>query len=361
MKLLSFKAENFRNLEKLDLKLNQPVTAFTGANAQGKTNILEAISLLAFGKSLRTGTEKNLIKSGGNFFRLEGTAENSEKQKIHFELASNVKEKTLKINGRKKNSAEFVGNLPLVQFTPEDLNLLLLSPALRRRYLNILLSQVSREYLRASLSYSKSLKNRNVLLVRIAENLAKEVELEFWDTELAKHGTIIGKFRSEFLNFAEIPLAENFEKIANESKKLTIRLSGFKGEDITTGKYLENLKKLYQQDLRYGSTNYGPHRQDLIFELDGVSLVENGSRGEIRSSVLALKFTELKFLEERLGEKPILLLDDVFSELDKSRQKSLVNLVKDHQTFITTTKAEHLDPFENKDVWEVKDGKLEKA
>ncbi len=361
MKLISLHAQNFRNLGKLKLSFEKKVNAFVGKNAQGKTNILEAITLLAFGKSLRSSSEKSLRKIGEDFFRIEGSAENSNEEKLKIEIAATTTAKSFKLNGKPITASHLVGNFPIVSFAPEDLNLLLLSPNLRRRYLDILLSQVSRKYLLALNAYSKALKNRNALLARIAENLAKEEELEFWDEELAKHGSLIGKLRADFLLFAETPLKENFKKISNEEKDLSVRIANFKGEEITTEKYLANLTKMREKDLRYASTNYGIHRADLVFELDGELLAENGSRGEIRSTILALKFTELTFLEQELKEKPVLLLDDVFSELDSSRQKSLMALIHNHQTFLTTTKLSHLNPIEEKDVWEVKDGKVEKV
>ena len=356
MKLLSLRAQNFRNLTKLEIDFEKSVSAFVGKNAQGKTNILESISLLAFGKSLRSNSEKSLRKIGEEFFRVEGSGEKSNKEKIRIEIASDAIQKTFKLNRKPIIASRLVGNFPIVSFAPEDLNLLLLSPRLRRRYLDILLSQVSRKYLLALNSYSKALKNRNALLVRIAENLAKEEELEFWDAELAKHGSLIGKLRAEFLEFAEQPLAENFQKIANEAEVLKIRIANFHGEEIDQKKYLANLTKMREKDLRYANTNYGIHRADLIFELDGNLLAENGSRGEIRSTILALKFVELEFIENALNEKPVLLLDDVFSELDASRQKSLMKLIHNHQTFLTTTKLSHLDAIGEKDVWEVLNG-----
>jgi DNA replication and repair protein RecF len=368
VKLLSLQAQNFRNFEKLDLTFEKAVNAFIGKNAQGKTNILEAISLLAFGKSFRTNSEKSLKRIGNDFFRIEAIAENSAEQKnlssqkreLKIEIAATMTAKNFKLNNKQITASELVGNLPIVSFAPEDLNLLLLSPGLRRRYLDILLSQTSRKYLQALSAYSKALKNRNALLDRIRENLAKTDELDFWDQELAKNGTLIAKSRTEFLNFAAKPLTENFEKIANESKKLEMHIANFRGEEISQEKYFENLIKMREKDLRFGSTNYGIHRADLVFELDKKFLSENGSRGEIRSSVLALKFVELEFIENVLGEKPVLLLDDVFSELDASRQKSLMQLITNHQTFITTTKLAHLDSLKNKDVWEIKNNSTEK-
>ncbi|MFH0834235.1 MAG: DNA replication/repair protein RecF [Patescibacteria group bacterium] len=360
MKINSLRLENFRNFAKLELTFAENVAAFVGANARGKTNILEAISLLAFGKSLRANSEQSLRKIGTDFFRIEAVAKNGTGEKLKIEIAATATAKNLKLNGKKITASELVGQLPIVSFAPEDLNLLLLEPSRRRKYLDILLSQTSREYLHALGKYTKALKNRNALLTRIAENLARENELEFWDRELAESGALIGKMRAEFLEFATEPLAQNFGRIANEPKKLTFRIANFRGEEISSEKYLENLEKMRAKDLRFGTTNYGVHRADLVFELNGELLSENGSRGEIRSSVLALKFVELKFLEEKLAEKPILLLDDVFSELDASRQESLMNLIAHHQTFLTTTKLGHLDPIAKKEVWEIKNNSAKK-
>jgi len=360
VKLFSLHAQNFRNFEKLEFDFAKSVNAFVGKNARGKTNILEAISLLAFGKSFRTSSEKSLRRLGSDFFRIEAVAKNSANEKLRIEIAAMTTAKSFKLNGKKVTASELVGNFPLVSFAPEDLNLLLLAPGLRRRYLDILLAQTSRKYLRSLSKYSKALKNRNVILYQIAENLAKLDELEFWDRELAENGTTIGQMRAEFLEFAAQPLAENFAKIASEPKKLKMRITNFRGEEISSEKYLENLVKMREKDLRFGATNYGVHRADLVFELDGELLAENGSRGEIRSSVLALKFVELEFLEKKLEEKPVLLLDDVFSELDSTRQKSLMTMIANHQTFLTTTKLEHLNPIEEKEVWEIENANAKK-
>jgi len=359
VKLLSLRAQNFRNLTNLELSFDKPVSAFVGNNAQGKTNILEAITLLAFGKSLRSNSEKSLRKIGTDFFRVEGAARDESGENLKIEIAA-AEAKTFKLNGKHTTASRLVGNFPVVSFAPEDLNLLLLSPNLRRRYLDILLSQTSRKYLLALNSYSKALKNRNALLARIGENLAKEDELEFWDVELARHGSLIGKLRAGFLEFAEQPLMNNFQKISNEGKILSARIANFRGEEISEEKYLANLAKMRAQDLRFANTNYGIHRADLIFKLEDEPLAENGSRGEIRSTILALKFVELEFLKNKLEEKPVLLLDDVFSELDASRQKSLMQLILNHQIFITTTKIAHLDLIAEKEVWEVKNGSVKK-
>ncbi len=359
MQLKTLSVTNFRNLAQLELAFDVSAIAFIGQNAQGKTNILEAIYALAIGKSLRASAEKDLIRYSTNHFRLVGTVIDSERKKLQLELAALVAPrftKVCKINGHKVSATEFVGRLPAVFFQPEDLNLILLGPSLRRRYLDVLLSQVSRDYLRAASRYAKALKNRNALLSRIAEQKAKVDELEFWDSELARYGMVLGQLRAELIEFATDLLAQNFYNISGENKKLIARLTGFNASELTTNQYLENLKKLQATDLRYGTTNYGPHRQDLVFELDGENIAAGGSRGEIRSTILALKLTELKFLETRTGQRPLLLLDDVFSELDRGRQERLLQSIEGYQTFITTTKVEHLDSIQNKQVWEVRGG-----
>jgi DNA replication and repair protein RecF len=357
MQLLSLTATNFRNLQNLQLEFPSRITAFIGENGQGKTNILEAIATLALGKSLRAGSDAALVQHGAEFFRLTAAIQNS--KSVQLELAYQAaprQTKVCKVGGRAVPVGELIGQLPIVFFQPEDLNLVLLEPSRRRRYLDILLAQVSRAYIAASSGYAKALKNRNALLSQIAENQASEAELEFWDLELARHGTVIGQKRAELLEFAVQPLAANFAKISAEERVLTAKLTGFDGAALTPEKYLANLQKLRPQDLKYGTTNYGPHRQDLVFELNGESVAVDGSRGEIRSTILALKLTELAFLESKTGTQPILLLDDVYSELDRGRQERLMNLLGAYQTFITTTKIEHLDALLEKQVWEVKNG-----
>jgi len=346
-------ATNFRNLAPLELSFGAPVTAFVGENAQGKTNLLEAISVLALGKSLRASSDTQLIAHGQEFFRI--TAELADGTQLA--VAQDANEKKCQINGKQVPVRELLGRLPVVSFWPEDLNLVLLAPAKRRRYLDTVLSQVNPAYLQASLEYARILKQRNALLSQIAEGRSTASELDFWDAELARHGTVIGRARADFIAAIAIELQARFEDLAHEAKNLTARLSGFRAEELDEAKYLENLTKLRDKDLKYESTNYGPHRQDLIFELDDEPVADNGSRGEIRSTLLALKFAELQFLEAQLGQKPLLLLDDVFSELDRGRQERLMTGIAGYQTLITTTKLEHVDGIAGeKQIFEVAAG-----
>jgi DNA replication and repair protein RecF len=347
MHLFSLSLENFRNFTKLNLNFEKSVIAFIGPNAHGKTNILEAISLANFGKSLRTEKEKNLIQHGKDFFRVVAEAKNSNQKKIQLEIAATKAErklKNLRISGKKTLASEFVGNLPLVEFQPTDLNLVLLAPQQRRRYLDALLCQTSHKYLKALVAYQKILKNRNALLARIAENLAQTTELEFWDAELAKFGSQIFLARTKVLQFLTKSLATNFKKITGDSKKFVLKLTD--ATEISPTEFADKLRKNWQKDLQLRATNFGPHRQDLIFLLENKLLAANGSRGEIRSAILALKFSELIFLENERQEKPLLLLDDIFSELDLKRQKNLLQMIAGQQTFLTTTKIENLDLLE---------------
>lgn len=342
--LTSLTLANFRNIASLDLTFDTPVTAFVGENAQGKTNILEAITLLSIGKSLRASEDVQLIRAGEEFFRVSGEIQ-KETGSLWLDIAAVTMPrltKAFRVNDRKIPASDFIGHFPTVSFFPTDLNLVLLAPSLRRRYLDIVLSQVSHEYVRAANTYAKALKQRNALLNLIADGRTGRDELDFWDAELARAGVIIGRLRNEFIDTTRDVLDERFHDIAGNGGRLMLRLTGFHAHDLSIESYREHLTRMRDKDIRYRSTGYGPHRTDLVFEIDGANVAEGGSRGEVRSTILALKFAELAFIEAKTATRPVLLLDDVFSELDRGRQERLMGLLSGYQTLITTTKLEHL-------------------
>lgn len=341
MQLRQLSATNFRNLISVELAFAAPTVAFVGENGEGKTNVLEAILLLALAKSVRAEKDEQLIRRGETCFRVVGVTD--DRRCDVAAVAEPRFTKQLKVNDRIVAASEFVGQLPIVAFFPDDLNVLLLSPSLRRRYLDIVLCQTDPSYVVARSAYDRALRQRNALLVRISEHRASIDELDFWDDELARHGVVIGQARATFIAAATPVAAMRFSEIASDMRTLRLSLKGFCGEELTADAFVANLRKLRTEELRYAQTMYGPHRQDLLVTLDDVAIAADGSRGEIRSAVLALKFAELAFLESAKHTKPILLLDDVFSELDRGRQERLMNLFADCQTFITTTKREHLD------------------
>lgn len=360
MQILTLTLENFRNFHHLEIEFQANLNAFQGRNAQGKTNLLEALILLNFGKSLWAAKENDLIQRGQKFFRVTAQALTARGTQLELSVSASAQpqlQKNWYLNGVRKTAHEFIGHLPLGQFRPADLNLILLGKAQRRHYLDLILCQTCRNYLTNLVQYQHALKNRNALLLQIAERQARLKELVFWENKLAATGSPILHARSNFLQQTAPDLNATFQKISGQNIPLKLELSG--APLVSPAEFLAQLIQRHPQDLRFGHTSFGPHRQDLTFYLGAENLVHLGSRGEIRSAVLALRLAELKYLAAIRHEKPLLLLDDVFSELDLSRQKSLRTLTEGYQTFWTTTKPAHLDLLpEPKKSWTVVNGKV---
>jgi len=361
MKLTNLKIEGFRNIKKTSLEFNTDVKifCFTGPNGHGKTNLLEAIFLLAISKSFRTNENLDLISFDADYCTLSAEVSQGEEVTKHeLIITREPPKKTLKINGVIKKAADYIGNLNVVFFSPDDIGMIHLSPHIRRRYLDLLLSQLDRDYLEDSLNYQQAIKQRNSLLKQIADEKAKEEELEFWDAKLAELGIrIIGKREQIIKDLGEYS-AEFYKKVSGEKDELKIQYE----PSISTTDVNEYMEKLFagrKRDIVNGSSGLGPHRDDLTFLCNGHDMKAFASRGEWRSLVLTLKFTEIDLLKKKKGYYPILLLDDVFSELDDERQKILFNIIKNSQTFITTTHKEFLDVVEGeKEVWEVVEGEI---
>lgn len=338
---------NFRNFKNKSLSFSKATTVVVGPNAIGKTNILEAIHLLSTGKSFRAGVEAEMVLQGVGIARVIGeVGEGNEKTKLEavlvngsggeFGKVEEVKGKRLLVNGVAKRLVDFVGNLRTVLFGPWDMNLVSGSPSLRRGFLDSMLSQVDSEYRRSLLSYEKGLRQRNRILWDLREasvfGTASRERLHFWDKLLIKNGDYITKERENFINFANTEgagLAANFRLIYDKSAISETRLKDYEKEEIAAAQTL-----------------VGPHRDDIKFSALNTDdsktgdLASFGSRGEQRMGVLWLKLRELAFIEEKSGERPTLLLDDIFSELDHNH-RDLVMKVVNHQQTIITTADEH--------------------
>jgi DNA replication and repair protein RecF len=360
MKLLRLNLEKFRNYPALDLEFDagNRITCITGPNAQGKTNILEAIYLLALTKSFRANHSEDLIMWGEDFcrvkgeFRFEGAAP-ADAQLIleaFYGRAPHPK-KSLKKNNVKISSPDFVGNCQIVFFHPEDLNILYLGPDLRRRYLDILNIQINGKYFRALKNYKKILQQRNALLKEIKRGFAKKNELEVWNDQLVENGSMIILERAVTVKFLNKHLSENYSAISEKNEPAEVHYDCSLGENLSGKPAFESAEQIGEiydaalrasekEDLRSETTTVGPHRDDLRFLLNELPLACHASRGEYRSLLLTLKLLELKFFEGKTGEKPLLLLDDVFSELDQQRQKMLLNSISSCQTIITSTHYE---------------------
>ncbi len=383
MRLKKLFLENFRNHRAMELDFDaaEAVTYLVGPNAAGKTNILEAIYLLALIKSFRTQNQADLIQWGEEFCRITGEfviedaagdfkesandalnddgPESAPKQA--HSLRSCVLEvfygrpphqqKSLKKNKVKVNAENFIGSCQIVFFHPEDLNMLYLGPDLRRRYLDILNLQINKKYYRALRKYRQVLKQRNALIKAIKEGYAQKADMAVWDFQLAENGSVLTAERVKTVKFLNARLQDFYRGIAQSEDKIHINykcslLDASRKEQLPEG--FSELKNLYaaaleaarKTDFQAEVTTVGPHRDDLEFFLNDRPLFTHASRGEYRSLLLSLKLLELEFFRTISGRKPILLLDDVFSELDLDRQKMLLEAINEHQTIIT---ASHLD------------------
>ena len=379
MKISHIKIKGFRNLRPLELKIDKEksVFAFIGSNGHGKTNLLEAIYLCALSKSFRTRTNLDIINFDDDFCTIECAVEKEDPKILEVIVTREPAQKVLKVNGVKRSASEFIGLLKAVFFSPDDLSEMAFAPRLRRRYLDVLLSQLDHEYLNILMKYQESIRQRNALLKKIREGESKKVrgrtlrsrspessgpdssgdELEFWDNQLADFGLSITNKRADLIVKLQTLLKDLYKSISQTDDILTINYQSNIGEIADKDKLMLKITENMDRDIASGTTHLGPHRDDLQFSINSHDMVYFASRGEWRSLVLALKFAEIQLIEKQTGEKPVLLLDDVFSELDEIRQKYLFEAIKGTQTFITTTHKEFLDGLDvEKVAYEVVDG-----
>ncbi len=357
--LKSLTLENFRNYRSQKLAFDKPagLTYLIGDNGQGKTNILEAVYMLALAKSFRQADEENLILWQEEFGRIKGNFSNGQGGDGSGGMAGGAQEleiflgkaphprRLFKVNGVKTPATSFVGQIRVVFFHPEDLNVLYLGPDLRRRYLDILIIQKSRPYFAALRKFRKIREQRNALLTAIQERRAGEEDLDIWDEQLVREGALVWKERAAALAFIDEKLNGKYAEISKKKCRLNIRYLNSLGLDFpmlsVTGNleeiFSEELWKSRQRDIASGHTQIGPHRDDMEISLEGIPILRHASRGEFRTILLALKLIEMDYFNED-GLQPILLLDDVFSELDHERQHFLLERVVNYQTFIATTK-----------------------
>lgn len=353
MFLKTLQLQDFRSYPKGLFRFLQEASLIVGNNATGKTNIFEAIELLAIGKSFRAGKETEMIRNGAELARVEATVFSAEKEPLKLEVVltrgelqgQRVTRKRLLVNGIGKRLFDFAGKLRVVLFNPEDLNLVIGSPSRRRNYLDFVLSQIDRDYYRCSLAYQKGLRRRNKLLLSIREKEAQRSQLEFWNRLLVKNGNLIHQKRDEFIGFINRYCVSS-------------AISQFRGLEVEYDSSViseERLLRYAQAEIAAAATLVGPHRDDFKIlgspEPGAVAkdLAVYGSRGEQRMAVLALKLAELAYVEEKTGERPLLLLDDIFSELDHAHRDQILSLVDRQQTMITTTDIHLVEPnFRNK-------------
>ncbi len=346
MILKSLKLENFRNYESLELDFDTGLTAFVGENAQGKTNLLEAIAFAAFGKSFRASGFLETLAWDRPHGRVKVLVD---KKELEIFMEREPASKKIKKQGKLSSPKDYIGNLRVVLFTPDNLQMIGGSPRLRRQYFDRLLLQLSSEYLQTFSEYQHVLKQRNALLKRIAARRASESELDVWDEKMIESAAVIWKHRTGFATFINSNLSAIYTSISASNENIDFHYRP------NTEHFDEQIFAARPNDIRF-STSVGPHRDDFKVCINGRDIAEFASRGEQRSAVLALKIAEIRYIEKMSGIKPILLLDDVFSELDEERQAHLCKLVESYQTVITSCHIENLKSLKNARVFKIESG-----
>lgn len=335
MQISLLELTNFRNFKKLSLNLTPGVNLLLGPNAQGKTNILEAVHLLSTTRSFRTSRESELVSFGQEFARVAGGG---------VEVFMKPGEKILRVHGKEARAAEVLGSLRSVLFSPEDMTILSGSPQDRRDYLDELVSRIDRRYLLTLISYQRTLKQRNKLLWLMREFGGREEELASWNDLLERDGAdilarrweVVGKLQRRLVGLAKELLGTEKLELSYLSR---VDAPGTSSEAIR-GAFREALIGSKQAEVKAATSLIGPHRDDFTLHLESRDLGRFGSRGEQRAAILALKLAEVALNEEEKGERPILLLDDVLSELDEDHRARLLGEVGHQQTLLSATSLE---------------------
>lgn len=353
MWIKKIKINNFRNYEHQEIKLEENINLFFGENAQGKTNIIEAIFLSSMGKSFRAKKDKEMIKLDCEKAEVEIEYQKSDREgKIKIEIGNR---KTIFLNGIKlKKLSELLGNVNIVIFTPDDIHILKGVPQNRRRFLDIMISQLKPNYMYAINLYSKVLEQRNNYLRQIREENKDENLLDIWDEKLAEYAITIYQYRKEYMNKVKEKIKKIHAEITNDKEEIEIE---YLSECKTKEEYLKLLKERRKLDIIKGFTTKGIHRDDFVVYIDNKPISIYGSQGQNRTAILSLKLAELNIVKEEIGENPILLLDDFMSELDEKRIKSFLEKIENTQVIITCTEKIKV---ENKNIliYNVKEGSI---
>lgn len=362
--------ENYRNYKQLDITFQNKVNVFLGENAQGKTNVMESIYVLAMAKSHRTSNDKDLIRWDEEYAKIEGRV-NKRNGSIPMQLIIAKKGKKAKCNHiEQKKLSQYVGNMNVVMFAPEDLHLVKGSPQLRRRFIDMEIGQISPLYLHDSATYQKILQQRNAYLKLLqSKSTTDETMLDILTEQFIDVAVKIIAKRFEFLALIESwakPIHEGISR-GQETLKIIYKPSLDVSEDQQLSKMVEVFEQKYRQskkrEIDRGVTLFGPHRDDLLFLVNDRDVQIFGSQGQQRTTALSVKLAEIELIRSEVGEYPILLLDDVLSELDDYRQSHLLNTIQNKvQTFVTTTNIEGIDhqTLNEASIFQVKSGLIDK-
>lgn len=349
MTLAKFTLQNFRSYETFTAEISSEITIFVGQNTAGKSNLIEAIYLLSTGKSFRIEKDVYMIQTGKEITRVKGLLTNQNEKKIletliaHGSYTNGRLLKRFSINEIPKRRIDFAGILTTVLFSPEELDIVNSGPSIRRNFLNNILEQTDYEYRQATSLYEKALRQRNALLSLVKETSQRNAEqFEYWDSILITNGQLITSQREKLISYINNQPKDIFKCLLTYDKSIisTDRLLQYKDAEVSAG-----------------STLVGPHRDDILifmpedsqsssstYQTETKNLLKYfGSRGQQRLAVLQLKLIQLHYLEETTNQKPLLLLDDIFSELDMSHMRLVLSMIQNYQTVITTTHEEFIN------------------
>ncbi len=334
MYIESVQLKNFRNYESLEINLDKGTNILYGDNAQGKTNILEAIYLCGTTKSHRGSKDKEIIRFGEEESHIRMMLKKNDlSYKIDMHLKKN-KAKGVAINGLPIHKArELFGIINLVFFSPEDLNMIKNGPGERRKFIDMELCQLDQVYLTELASYNHIVNQRNKLLKDMYMNPGLRDTLDIWDMQMVQYGRKIIEKRTAFVKELNEIVCEIHKNLTGGLEHLEVIYE----PSTESSTFEENLKNQRERDLRLKMTSVGPHRDDLIFMTNGIDIRKYGSQGQQRTAALSLKLSEIYLVKKKIKDTPVLLLDDVLSELDSNRQNYLLESIHDIQTVVTCT------------------------
>ena len=349
MRIEEITLRNFRNYREMTLLPHEGVNLFFGANGSGKTNLLEAIHYCALGKSHRVAGDQSVVRMGETFGVCGVAVEaGGVRRKISVRLVPNeINKKTIMIDSRKiQRFSDMMGCLQCVIFSPEDLGLIKEGPSLRRRYLDMMISQINRGYFIALQQYRVGLEQRNAMLRNMRANGGSGGKvLEVFEQAMAAPAAVIVTERKKTIELLSDLAAETYRNISGQEKE-DFRIgyhSSFRDEGSVEEALCRQMAENREDDIRLGMTSAGPHRDDLTLSLNKKNMKVFASQGQIRTAALSLKLAQMKALKQIGGDAPVLLLDDVMSELDRNRRMRLVSEISDYQTFITCTDETDLE------------------
>ena len=328
--------KDFRNYKDIKVSFSRDMNIFIGENAQGKTNLLEGIYFNGLGKSFKSYRDKDVIRFGEEFCRIKTDVFYDEEEHLIEIVISRDGKKAIKVDGIKKSrTSDLLGGIKIIVFSPEDLKIVKDEPSVRRNFIDREICQIRPGYVNEINTYKRVLQQRNAYLKE--ESIEDDV-MDIWDEKMVMSGSRIIRMRREFIEKLSVISGDIHRSISGGREELEIEYHTDIDSPGNEEEVFSNiLRRERNRDRAYRMTGKGPHRDDIIISADGRELKKFGSQGQQRTAALALKLSEIKIVEEECGEKPVLLLDDVLSELDRERQRYLINNLGENQMFITTT------------------------